>query len=267
MTHRRLLVSLLALTLVIQGVAWVSVAEDTPDEKVRSELVEGAPAKAVQPGERAPEARVVRVITLSETVAAKKPEAALPRPDVQAPQVKAVPMPEQAAVPDTKQDAPSVATPGEWPAIELVYDAIGFDRYMAIAERIGRFHLLMEGRALGPAVSLRERLILQASTADFATERPYLVSDPAILERLPTNLPAGANRKGVLLLLRDWADRALWTEIRQVAAEKRLTLPEIVRVNGFYAEDWLGIYVMFEAAITRAEGRSVTLGRRLRLPG
>ena len=268
MMHRRLLASVLALALVIQGAAWLSAAEDAPDGRVRSDADDGAQAKAAQPAESGASMRIVQILPLREAIAASKPERAPLPPEAQAPpQVKAEALAEKVVDRSASEGARSVASQGEWPAIELVYDGIGLDRYIVIAERIGRFHLLMEGRALGQAVSLRHRQILPSSAADLVTERPYLVSDPAIVARLPEHLPAGADRKNVLLLLRDWADRALWAEIREVASEKGLALAEIARVSGFYGEDWLGAYVVFETAITRGDGRSVALGRRLRLPG
>ncbi len=174
--------------------------------------------------------------------------------------------------PATSESLPSPELEGERPVLEVDYQEIGFDRYLDVIERVGRFFVLIEaegGAGLGPEVSLRAGAIVRTGGRDMdvlASTRPHLVSDPGIQERLAAiGLPAGAHRDRLVLLLTKPFDSLLWETIRESLSEKRLALNDIARVMGAYEEGPNGVFLRLDAAVARADGREYPLHGKLRV--
>ncbi len=167
---------------------------------------------------------------------------------------------------------PSPAVEGERPVLEVDYQEIGFDRYLDVIERVGRFFVLIEtgdGAGLGPEVSLRAGAIVRTGGHDtdaLASTRPHLVSDPGIRERLAViGLPAGANGDRLVLLLTKPFDSLLWDTIRESLSKKGLALNDIARVRGAYEEGRNGVFLRLDSAVARADGREYPLHAKLRV--
>ena len=161
---------------------------------------------------------------------------------------------------------------GKRPVLEVDYQEIGFDRYLDVIERVGRFFVLIEtgdGAGLGPEVSLRAGAIVRTSGHDMdvlASTRPHLVSDPGIQERLAAiSLPAGAHGDRLVLMLTKPFDSLLWDAIRESLSEKGLALNDIAQVKGAYEEGRNGVFLRFDSAVARADGREYPLHAKLRV--
>jgi len=171
-----------------------------------------------------------------------------------------------------RKSPPMPAFDGDRPVLEVGYDAIGFERYLEVIERVGRFFVLIdgaEGVELGPEVSLRDGTLNGMEYADtdhLASERPHLVSDPRIQERLAAiGVPSDAYDDSVVLMLTRPFDSLLWDVIGEALAKRGLALDEVTEIDGAYVEGGNGVFLHLDAAIAKTDQRRVPLGRRLRI--
>lgn len=265
MTPRwRLLCVVVLCVLLVKGSEWISTgapkAEDQPRLDVAGRQADPTPQRSgsLTPG------KVTRIVPLYD--AGSLPVLQLNLPS----SATAAPTPTQSSVQQAREAGPDRATfeKGTWPILELEYDQLGFDRYLGVIEKLGgRFYLLINGTALGPEVSLRQGLILgPRAEGGAATDRPYLVSDSVIRKRLAdVELPFGAARGSVVLLLSRWIDESLWKVIERSVSRQGLALEDISLVKGSYVKDGAGVYLRLDTALVREGGRRVTLGTRLKL--
>jgi hypothetical protein len=167
---------------------------------------------------------------------------------------------------------PSPEVEGKRPALEVDYRDIGFDRYLDVIERVGRFFVLIEtgdGAGLGPEVSLRAGAIVRTGGHDMdvlASARPHLVSDPGIRKRLAViGLPAGAHGDRLVLMLTKPFDSLLWDTIRKSLSKEGLALNDIAQVKGAYEEGRNGVFLRLGSAVARTGGREYPLHEKLRV--
>lgn len=169
---------------------------------------------------------------------------------------------------------PTVSLNGELPALEVDYREIGFNRYLDVSERIGRFFVLVEGEngrtMRGPEVSLIRGVVSQTTAAELATlatHRPNLVSgDPMIRQRLSTiQLPPGTRTDSLILYLTKPFDSVLWGAIADTVAKQGLELADVDRISGRYVLDRRGVSLRLESAILRKNGRALELGRLVKV--
>jgi hypothetical protein len=167
---------------------------------------------------------------------------------------------------------PKPAFDGDRPVLEVGYDSIGFERYLEVIERVGRFFVLIDGAngvELGPKISLRDGTLNRLEYADpdlLASKRPHLVSDPRIQERLAAiGVPSDAYDDSVVLMLTRPFDSLLWDVIGETLSKRGLTLDDVTEIAGAYVERGGGVFLRLDAAIAKVDQRRVPLGRRLRI--
>jgi len=188
-------------------------------------------------------------------------------PDRPSPEKK----PEPVAGKNKPLDTPSREREGERPMLEVGYEEIGFNRYLDIIERVGRFFILIqkgEERGIGPQVSLRNgKLYTRKSNMNsMAIGRPHLVSDVRIHDRLRTiDLPSDALDDRVVLILTEPFDNLLWDIIDETIASRGLDLSKVALVKGTYVEGGNGVFLRFDSAVEKTSGKEITLSRKLRV--
>jgi hypothetical protein len=160
---------------------------------------------------------------------------------------------------------------GNRPILEVGYDEIGFVHYLDVMERIGRFFILLKtkkGPNLGPEVSFGNG-VLSTQKSDLsmlAADRPHLVSDPKIQERLAEiKLPFGAHDDSVVLMLNKPFDALLWDTISETLSKRGFSLDQVRLVSGAYVIGKDGIFLNLKNAITKNGKRRIPLKRRLRV--
>lgn len=253
MNHRHLLALLLIAALAIQVTMWLDPVFDPTDESVH--VADHKPATASQSaGRNGRPAKQIRPVTIDG-------EEAFERSTTTSGQSHPPQRPDE-------QNNTDARTPveGERPVLALSYDSLGFERYIRLAEQLGRFHLLIDGQKLGPPVSLVQRRLLEQQNRSMATARPYRVTDAAITERLPPQLPRGASTRHAALVLHSWADRALWQAVEAAVAEQDVDFAAVEAVQGHYARGTASAYVELERAILRSSNRAIDLDKRIKLP-
>lgn len=168
-------------------------------------------------------------------------------------------------------DAPSRDREGDRPVLEVGYEEIGFNRYLDIIERVGRFFILIqrgEERGIGPQVSLRNGKLYRrkGSLDSMATVRPHLVSDVRIHDRLRTiDLPDDALDDRVVLILTEPFDSLLWDIIDETIASRGLNLSKVALIRGTYVEGNNGVFLRFDSAVEKVSGKKIALSRKLRI--
>jgi len=184
------------------------------------------------------------------------------------------PSPLTANVGAERASTPTMSLKGELPALEVDYQDIGFNRYLDVSERIGRFFVLVEGEdgrtMRGPEVSLIRGVVSQATATDLAPlamHRPNLVSgDPTIRQRLSAiQLPPGTRTDSLILYLTKPFDSVLWGAIADTVAKHGLQLADVDRISGRYVLDRRGVSLRLETAILRKNGRALELSRLVKV--
>ena len=160
---------------------------------------------------------------------------------------------------------------GDRPILEVGYDEIGFVHYLDVVERVGRFFILLKtekGPNLGPEVSFSNG-VLSTSKSDLsmlAADRPHLVSDPKIQERLSEiDLPFGAHDDSVVLMLNKPFDTLLWDTITETLSRRGFSLKQVRLISGAYVIGKDGIFLNLKNAVTKDGKRRIPLKRRLRV--
>lgn len=151
---------------------------------------------------------------------------------------------------------------GTAPTLDADFSKIGFDTYLNVVERLGgRFFLLTE-QGLGPEVSLKEGRVLGPRVeAGLAVDRPHLVTDPAIRQRLKSLSTSSA-----VLLWSAWFDAFLWEQIEEAVLEQDQTLNNIALIKAAYHQKSSVIYLTLFSAVVREDGTEIDLNRVIRLP-
>ena len=161
---------------------------------------------------------------------------------------------------------------GDRPVLEVGYDQIGFDRYIQVMERVGRLYVLVEGAqgvALGPEVSLARQELLGDRGLDkarYAVERPHLISDRFIVDRLTRlQLPPAALKDRVVLVFNTPFDDLLWSVIDRTLADQNMRLEDIARVSADYVPEGGGIFLKFSHAIAKKNLKHLLLEKTMRV--
>lgn len=155
--------------------------------------------------------------------------------------------------------------PGQYPPLVVEFDSIGFERYARITEQAGgAFFAYIGGEGLGPRVSLSGREpAASGPTADLATERPYLVSDPAVGERLaPLDLGERASRSSVVMLWPRWLDARAWDAIEAALREEKIPGDRVMQVDARLLEAGGRALLRIEGFTLQPDGQA----RRLASP-
>ncbi len=273
MRPRRHLLGIAVLVLVIAGAAQLFSAKM---ERTGAESRDQAPRPedATPPRETAVPSGSLRLVPLyaagdllvaldeSKAKAPEKTRSAEPK-EIQDP-------PERPTV--QNQPVAIVASAAEWPSLEVAYDRIGFERYLEVVERVGRFFTLVRrdgSMGLGPHVSLRWGYVDGALDADLrglAERRPHLVRDPKIRNRLASlRLPPDADRESLVLVFTEPFDSLLWNAIGDAVHRHGIALKDVGHVKGTYVEAPNGVFLDLESAFVREGGAEFRLDRRMRV--
>lgn len=173
-----------------------------------------------------------------------------------------------------KRKPSSLPTPnrdGDRPILEVGYDEIGFVRYLNVIERVGRFFVLLKtekGPRLGPEVNFNDGALSthKNGLSMLAADRPHLVSDPMIQERLAAiELPLGALDDSVVLMLNKPFDALLWDTISETLSRRGFSLNQVRLISGAYVIGKDGIFLRLDKATTKDGKRRIPLKRRLRV--
>ncbi len=264
----------LLATLMVGGVERLSSRTQIPDEQASDESAppptESNPVRNNTHTSR----KTARLVPLypagSLYVAEPEPEPEKPEPEP----VHAEPASPPAKAPDTTltSQISSLFLEGKRPALEVDYETIGFERYLDVIERVGRFFVLLKGKngvGLGPEVSLREGIVLRTSSHDMdvlATNRPHLVSDPRIRESLAAiGLPADAHEDRLVLMLTKPFDSLLWDTVWESLYKQGLAMEDIAQIKGAYVGGRNGVFLRLDSAVAKEGNLEYPLGRRLRV--
>ena len=166
---------------------------------------------------------------------------------------------------------PTPKKEGNRPVLEVGYEQIGFANYLEIIERVGRFFVLLnteKGSRLGPEISL-DRSILSTHGSDLQTlavNRPHLVSDPKVQERLASiKLPPEAIEDRVVLVLNKPFDAMLWDAIAETLSKRGISLEDVRLVSGAYVNGKNGVFLRLDKALTKDGRRKIPLKRKIRV--
>jgi hypothetical protein len=160
---------------------------------------------------------------------------------------------------------------GDRPILEVGYDEIGFSLYLDAIERVGRFFVLLKtekGPRLGPEVSLNNGVLSthKSDLSILATDRPHLVSDPKIQERLAAiELPLGAIDDSVVLMFTKPFDTLLWDTISESLRKHGFSLKHTRLISGAYINGNSGVFLRLDKAFIKNRKWNVPLKRRMRV--
>jgi hypothetical protein len=127
---------------------------------------------------------------------------------------------------------------GRYPALDVDFQTIGLERYVRATESAGgAFFAYLGARGLGPQISLTEnRLVRTARQSELAIERPYLVSDPAIQQRLAgIDLPDGASQAAVVMLWPRDLDARAWRAIEEALRDDSVYSDQIAQIDARFS--------------------------------
>jgi hypothetical protein len=160
---------------------------------------------------------------------------------------------------------------GDFPVLEVGYDAIGFASYLDAIERVGHFFLISntdQGSKIGSEISLKSRTVYRhkIDMANLAIKRPHLVSDDMIRDRLSGfSLPDDVQTDSIILVFSKPFDDLLWDTIVSVLSKNDLSLGDISRIDGGYVKEREDIFLLIRSAEIRNTGEEIQLNRRLRI--
>lgn len=154
---------------------------------------------------------------------------------------------------------------GRLPGIVIDSRGVGLERYLRLVESMGALFLLTNDNRLGLRVSLLRGMTIPGGIlGDLVRERPHIVTDPRLLQRLGTvSLPADVRHDRLVLLLTPRADHALWQGVADALSRKGLVQSSVALVSGTYVETGRRISIRFDTAMLR-DGRGTV---RLSEPG
>lgn len=220
---------------------------------------ERPPATALKPAARkppigSPAKQPTRPESNAQTETKRSPPKAEPQPDPPRP---------PAEPPKAAPSAPSRR--GELPGLMVEFSALGLERYARLTERLGgAFFAYMGSEAanpLGPRISLAARRVLAlGETSDLASDRPYLVSDPDVAERLRgIELPPGASQASVVMMWPRWLDRAVWSTVAVALSDSGARSEDVARIEASAREADGAVEVRIEGLVLRENGRRIAL--------
>jgi hypothetical protein len=160
---------------------------------------------------------------------------------------------------------------GNFPVLEVGYDAIGFSGYLDAVERVGHFFLISNtenGTQIGSEISLKNRIIYRhkIDLENLAVKRPHLVSDAMISEQLAGfSLPVDVQTDSIILVFSKPFDELLWDTIESALSKNDLSLHEISRIEGGYVKERGDVFLLVRSAERKDTGEEVLLNRRLRI--
>jgi hypothetical protein len=160
---------------------------------------------------------------------------------------------------------------GDFPTLEVGYEAIGFLDYLNAIERVGHFFLISNtetGTKIGSEISLKSRTVYRhkIDLATLAVKRPHLVSDDMIKERLSAfSLPEDVQTDSIILVFSKPFDDLLWDTIVKALSKNNLSLNEVSRIDGGYIKVREDIFLLIRSAENRETGEEVPLNKRLRI--
>lgn len=268
--------------LLVTVTGWITPLQPIPDEQAQEASVSGQkPVPVILDRSKTEKAaRLVPVYPVGSLPVLRKK--ALPPVKEEQNPVAEKAMPEKTGSVDQrprppvnkvdKSGIPSLKLSGERPVLDVSYETIGFDRYLEIIEKVGRFFLLIDkggNIAVGPEISLLRGAVMPGVRGDMsglAVKRPNLVRDSQVSRRLEImGLPPDAIEDRVILLLRKPFDRLLWNAVRSGLSSKGLALKDIARIEGAYEEIDDNVFLKLEVAVARDGRREVPLEKRIKV--
>jgi hypothetical protein len=173
-----------------------------------------------------------------------------------------------------RQSTPKKTTPkrdGDFPVLEVGYEAIGFADYLDAIERVGHFFLISnteKGTEIGSEISLKSRIVYKhrIDLSNLAIRRPHLVSDSMIRDRLAGfSLPEDVQTDSIILVFSKPFDDLLWDAIEGALSKSNLLLNQISRIEGGYVKEREDVFLIIHSAEVKNTGEEVHLNRRLRI--
>jgi hypothetical protein len=178
------------------------------------------------------------------------------------------------AVKKKMPDTPKRVSPkrdGDFPTLEVGYEAIGFSDYLNAIERVGHFFLISNtrtGTKISSEISLKSQTVYRhkIDLTTLAVKRPHLVSDNMIKERLSAfSLPEDVQTDSIILVFSKPFDDLLWDTIEEALSKMKLSLSEVSRIDGGYVKVREDVFLLIRSAINRKTGERVLLNQRLRI--
>lgn len=171
---------------------------------------------------------------------------------------------------DTPKSASSHRA-GDFPTLEVGYEAIGFSDYLNAIERVGHFFLISNtssGTKIGSEISLKSQMVYRhkIDLTTLAIKRPHLVSDNMIKERLSEfSLPEDVQTDSIILVFSKPFDNLLWDTIVKALSKRELSLSEVSRIDGGYVKIREDFFLFIRSAINKKTGETVLLNQHLRI--
>jgi hypothetical protein len=225
----------------------------------------------MSPPKRKPAKKVKRQKT---TKVAEK--SVLPKPKRQPPQLKKT---ETVSRKTPQQPTPASTTENKTedtrPQFQLDYQNIGLEKYLAVAEKIGRLYTLKndgDRPLLGRQISFRDRRLSKSEDDSawrkeyLAVERPYLVKDDKLRPYLKVfSLSDTAYRDQLVFYLNKAFDEDLWDKVEMVLKKKKYKLSDIKSVKGQYLRYGRVMMITITDAVTKS-GEDIYIEVALALP-
>ena len=203
-------------------------------------------------------------------------ESVPPKPKRQPPQLKKT---ETVSRETPQQPTPASATENKTedtrPQVLFDYKNIGLKKYLAVAERIGRFYILKnedDGPSLGRQISFRDSRLDESEVENawrnkhLAVQRPYLVRDEKLRPYLESfSLPETAHRDQLVFYLNKPFDEDLWNKVEMVLKKKKYKLSDIKSVKGQYLRYGRAMMITITDAVTKS-GEDIYIKTSIALP-
>jgi hypothetical protein len=173
----------------------------------------------------------------------------------------------QPVTPQLSERAP--LTEGDWPALEVDYDTIGFESYVTAIESVGQLFLLVRHDAqlsLGPRVSLGRNGVrfLQKSNDAATLSHPHLVAGPEVQRRLARlKLPSNAILDSVVLSLNPAFESDVWQSVQAVISQANINFDDVDYVSGRYTDHGGSVYLELDYASLLDSDRSLPINTRI----
>jgi hypothetical protein len=160
---------------------------------------------------------------------------------------------------------------GDFPILVVGYEDIGFSGYLDAVERVGHFFLIAKterGTEIGSEISLKNGTVYRhkIDLDNLAVKRPHLVSDEMIEERLSgISLPEDVQTDSIILVFSKPFDDLLWDTIESALSKSKLSINDVVRIEGGYVKEREDVFLLIRSAENRETGEDILLNRRLRI--
>ena len=161
------------------------------------------------------------------------------------------------------------------PQFQFDYENIGLEKYLAVAEQIGRLYIVKydgDRPLLGRQISFRNSRLDKSEddsawrNKHLAVDRPYLVIDEKLRPHLKGFfLPETAYRDQLVFYLNKTFDEDLWDKVEMVLKNTKYKLSDITSVKGQYVTYGRAILITITDAVTKS-GEDIYIKTSIALP-